>query len=350
MDPEIGYPGRPRGTRPGWPRWRLIFLVIGSILWICACSSRPPGEPTARQATVYRSKDFIVYTSTNKRSPEELATEFLGDPRKSWMITEANEPEDLESGDAIVIPLIIRNKGGVRRQGFQTIPVLTYHRFGDNCDSPLCMPSQAFEQQMRYLKDNGYHTVTPDEMLDFLLYRHPLPQKSVWLTMDDGYRSTFRIAYPILKKYGFTATIFIYTDFVQASRLAVTWAELREMKAAGFTIGSHSITHSDLTKTRPGESTEAFIARVRRELGQSKKIIDKNLGQDTIVLAYPFGFYDRRAINLAHEAGYKLAASVRRGGNPFFANPMALKRDQVLKRDMATFKSRLITFHPLALE
>ncbi|MGD8242622.1 MAG: hypothetical protein PVF59_07355, partial [Desulfobacterales bacterium] len=61
-------------------------------------------------------------------------------------------------------------------------------------------------------------------------------------------------------------------------------------------------------------------------------------------------YYDRRAINLAQEAGYRMAASVRRGGNPFFANPLALKRDQVLKRDMDTFASRLKTFYPLALE
>jgi peptidoglycan/xylan/chitin deacetylase (PgdA/CDA1 family) len=144
--------------------------------------------------------------------------------------------------------------------------------------------------------------------------------------------------------------MFVYTEFVGASRLAVTWEQLREMKADGFAIGSHTISHSDLTKPRADESTEAFIARVRRELGESKKLIDRKLGQDTIVLAYPFGYYDQRAVNLAHEAGYRLAASVRRGGNPFFANPLALKRDQVLKRDMTTFKRRLKTFHPLALE
>jgi peptidoglycan/xylan/chitin deacetylase (PgdA/CDA1 family) len=300
--------------------------------------------------TVYRSKNYIVYSSATPRSKEDLASEFLGDPAKSWVIDEANEPGDLQSGRAIVIPLVIKNKGGLRRDGFQTIPVLTYHRFGDNCDSPLCMPASVFDKQMRYLKDNGYHTVTPDEVLAYLKYHKPLPKKSVWITMDDGYRSTYKVAYPILKQYGFTATMFIYTEFVGASRLAVTWEQLREMKAAGFAIGSHTISHSDLTKPRADESTEDFIARVRWELGESKKIIDRKLGQDTIVLAYPFGYYDQRAVNLANEAGYRLAASVRRGGNPFFANPLALKRDQVLKRDMATFKKRLITFHPLALE
>ncbi len=350
MIPETSGRYRPHRTEITWRRLALAFLLIVSLSGLGACASQPPVAPASDQDTVYRSKHYVVYTSATKRSVRDLASEFLGDPEKSWMIEEANSPERLQSGRAIVIPLVVRNKGGLTRAGFQTVPVLTYHRFGDNCDSPLCMPAKVFEQQIRYLKDSGFHTVTPDELLDFLHYRKPLPKKSVWITMDDGYRSTYKVAYPILKKYGFTATMFIYTEFVGASRLAVTWDQLKEMKVNGFSIGSHTITHSDLTKPLADESTDAFIARIRSELSESKKVIDKKLGQNTIVLAYPFGYYDRRAVNLAHEAGYQLAASVRRGGNPFFANPLALKRDQVLKRDMGTFKKRLITFYPLVLE
>ncbi len=341
---------RPRWIGPCRPPWAHAVFLIAGLFVFGACAGRQPVKQAPGQTTVYRSKHYVVYSSVTVPSAEELATEFLGDSGKSWIIEEANQPGDLQSERAVVIPLAVRNKGGLRRGGFQTIPVLTYHRFGDNCDSPLCMPADVFERQMRYLKANGFHTVTPEELLAFLHYRQPLPQKSVWITMDDGYRSTYNVAYPILKKYGFTATMFVYTEFVGASRLAVTWNHLREMKANGFSIGSHTVTHSDLTKPRSYESTDAFIARVRQELGASKQVIDKKLGQRTIVLAYPFGYYDRRAVNLAHEAGYKLAASVRRGGNPFFANPLALRRDQVLKRDMGTFKKRLQTFYPLALE
>ena len=341
---------RTQSVLPPWQRLVLTVVITGLLACLQACATRPPAEPLPAPETVYRSKYFIVYSASEQRSPEELANRFLGDASKSWMIEEANGQRDFEGGQSIVIPLKIKNKAGLSRKGFQTVPVLTYHRFGDNCDSPLCMPARVFEAQLRYLKENGYHSVSPEELLAFLQYKQPLPKKSVWITMDDGYRSTYDIAYPILKKYGFTATMFVYTEFVNASRLAVTWSQLKEMQANGFTIGSHTISHSDLTKPRPGESTEDFIRRVRWELGESKRIIDKKLGQDTFVLAYPFGYYDRRAVNLAHEAGYTLAASVRRGGNPFFADPLALKRDQILKRDMDTFVSRLKTFYPLALE
>jgi peptidoglycan/xylan/chitin deacetylase (PgdA/CDA1 family) len=212
------------------------------------------------------------------------------------------------------------------------------------------MPAKTFERQMRYLKENGYHVITAEELYSFLGYRQGLPRKSVLITMDDGYRSVYNIAYPILKKYGYTATLFIYTDFVGVSKMAITWNQLKEMQRNGFTIGSHTIYHSDLTKPKDGETEPEYIARVKKELYGSKQIIDKKLGQDTYFLAYPFGYYDQRSIQIARDAGYKMAMSVKRGGNAFYANPLSLRRDQILERDMQSFISRLKTFNNLSLK
>ena len=266
------------------------------------------------------------------------------------MIEESNPGISFSSGNAVVIPLKNRNKGGLVPGGFQTIPILTYHRFAENCSSPLCMPADTFRLQMKYLKKNGYHVITMEDLLAFLEYRQGLPKKSVLITMDDGYRSVYKIAYPILKEYGFTATLFIYTSFVGVSKIAITWDQLQEMKANGFEIGSHTMYHSDLTKPKEGETEEDLITRIKKELYGSKKIIDKKLGQDTQILAYPFGYYDQRSMQISKQAGYKMAMSVKRGGNPFFANPLMLRRDQILKRDMQTFISRLKTFNRLPLK
>jgi peptidoglycan/xylan/chitin deacetylase (PgdA/CDA1 family) len=326
----------------------LLCAIAASFLLACA-SGGPVATPESGAVT-YRSNNYIVYRSSSPETAPQLAERFLGDARKSWVIEEANRATEFRAGAAVVVPLHPRNRGGLYREGVQTVPVLTYHRFGEDCDSPLCMPADVFSEQMQYLKDNGYHSVTPEELLAFLQYREPLPRKSVWITMDDGYRSVYQIAYPILKRLGFTATLFIYTDFVGVSRLAVTWDQLRELRADGFSIGSHSVSHSDLTKPQPDETAEAFLARVRRELAVSKQIIDRQLDQDTFVFAYPFGYHDQSTANQARAAGYQLAVSVRRGGNPFFSNPYTLHRDQVLKKDMSTFVSRLKTFYPLVLE
>jgi len=331
-------------------KFPLFYILIATILLVsssCASTSRviqPPKE------NLFRSEDHIVYRLRESETPTELAEKFLGAGKKSWMIEEANPGADFSKGNAIIIPLKENNKGGLSAEGFQTIPILTYHRFAEDCNPPLCIPKRLFELQMRYLKENGYHVITPEELLAFLEYRHGLPKKSVLITMDDGYRSAYDIAYPILKEYGFTATLCIYTSFIGISKIAITWDQLREMKANGFTVGSHTVSHSDLTRPKEGETELEFTARIEEEIQGSKKIIDKKLGQDTYIFAYPYGYYDQRSINVARQAGYKIAMSARRGGNPFFSNPLSLRRDQIFEGDIQTFLSRLKTFNNLSLK
>ncbi|MBN1930180.1 MAG: polysaccharide deacetylase family protein [Desulfobacterales bacterium] len=299
---------------------------------------------------IFQSDEYIIYQLQDKETPDLLAKKFLKDETKSWIIQEANQNVLFKKGEMIVIPLIESNKGGLWPNGYQEIPILCYHHFASECNSALCMPSHIFEQQMKYLHENGYKTVKFQELFEFMQFRRALPKKSVAITIDDGYRSTYHIAYPILKKYGFKATLFIYTDFVGVSQNAITWNQLRELKADGFEIGSHTISHSDLTRQMNGESTQAYISRIEMELGRSKQIIDKKLNQNTIFLAFPYGRYNEKVLKICERLGYKLATSVERGSNPFFADPLILKRNQILKRDLKTFISRLKTFHRLSLE
>jgi peptidoglycan/xylan/chitin deacetylase (PgdA/CDA1 family) len=168
--------------------------------------------------------------------------------------------------------------------------------------------------------------------------------------VDDGYRSTYDVAYPILKKYGFTATLFIYIDYVGVSRQAITWDQLRELKREGFTIGSHSMAHSDLSKKKKDEDKKAYMARLKREIFRSKQILDGKLDQDTFIFAYPFGRLNQTVASLTRQAGYKMAVTVDRGSNPFFTDPFMIKRDQILKRDMDRFASRLKTFYHYPLK
>ena len=318
-------------------------------LGLLSCAFNSPASIHSSK-NLFRSKDFIIYQLPAAATPAELAEKFLGDNKKSWLIEESNPGVDFSSGESIVIPLNNINKAGLRIDGFQTIPILTYHRFAEDCNSLLCLRSSTFEHQMQYLKENGFHVISPEELLAFLENKQGLPKKSVLITMDDGYRSVYEIAYPILKKYEFTATLFIYTNFVGLSKMAITWDQLKEMKADGFSIGSHTIYHSDLTIPKDGETEADWMDRINKELYGSKKIIDKKLRQDTYLLAYPYGKYDQRSINIAKEAGYKIAMSVQRGGNPFFANALFLRRDQILQKDMQAFISRLNTFKPMSLK
>jgi peptidoglycan/xylan/chitin deacetylase (PgdA/CDA1 family) len=279
-----------------------------------------------------------------------LAKRYLGDAQLAWMVEDANPKRTFWPGQFVVVPLKITNRGGITAEGYQTVPILCYHRFSSSCDSPLCMPAAVFEQQLRYLKQNGYRVIGPEALIDFLDYRKAIPQKAVMISIDDGYRSLYNVAYPLLKKYGFTATLLIYIDYVGVSKKAITWDQLRELKREGFTIGSHSIAHSDLSKQKEGEDKKAYLSRLKREIFRSKQIIDEKLDQDTLIFSYPFGRRNQTVISLSRQAGYRIGVTVDRGGNPFFADPFVVKRDQILKRDMNRFVSRLKTFHHYPLK
>jgi peptidoglycan/xylan/chitin deacetylase (PgdA/CDA1 family) len=326
---------------------RLLFGVIVIVMQGCA---GPTAVAPVSPPDIYRSPERILRKLKAGENPEMLARRYLGESRLAWMIEDTNPEAAFLPGRFVVIPLKIANRGGITEKGYQTVPILCYHRFANSCDSPLCMPADVFDRQMKYLKENGYRVIGPEELLDFMDYRKAIPKNAVMITVDDGYRSVYNVAYPILKKYGFAATLFIYIDYVGVSSKAMTWDLLRELKREGFYIGSHSVAHSDLSKKKESEDDKAYLARLKHEIFRSKKIIDRELDQDTLIFSYPFGRCNQTAISLSRQAGYKLAVTVDRGGNPFFADPFTIRRDQVLKRDMERFVSRLKTFQSYPLK
>lgn len=322
-------------------RYLHLFIISQLIVFSPSCINLSRGNK------FYKSDEFIIYTLKKHDTPALLAEKFFHDKRKAWIIEDANDNVIFRKNKVIIIPLKKKTNSGISDARIQSVPIIAYHRFGDDCNSPLCMSAEIFDNQMRYLQTNGYRTITPSELIDFLNYRSLIPKKSILITIDDGYSSIYHIAYPILKKYGFTATLFIYTDFVGMGRNAITWEQLRKMKSDGFSIGSHTLSHADLTKQRPGEKIEVFFARIADELRLSKRMIDKKLNQDTIFLAFPYGRYNEKVLKMTKNCGYRIAVSVKKGSNSFFADPLALKRSQILKRDMKSFISRIKTFNRL---
>ncbi len=323
-----------------------ILLIVVFILTSCVASNKTDTQ----SSLVYGSKEYVLTNLEKGGSLGQLAKIHLGDEKLTWKIEDANEQNAFTDGSLITVPLTEKHRGGLFEQGYQSVPILCYHKFGPNQNSPLAIPTAIFDAQMKYLTDNGYRVITPDMLLNFLEYKRQIPKKSVLITIDDGYKSVISVAFPILKKYGFTATVFVYTKYVGISKKAMSWDDLRILKANGFTIGSHTVYHSDLTQKESGETTKVFFERINMEINLSKTIIDKKLDQNTIYFAFPYGRYNTELLKKAKSAGYKMAVTVDRGSNPFFTNPLALKRDMILKRDMNSFISRLKTFNNISLK
>ena len=291
-------------------------------------SKVPPGQ--VKEAPLFQSDTVVVYVVKEGDRLSELARRFYGDPEKGWMIEEANDLVELEPGQVLVVPLRPANPGGLSPSGYQVVPIITYHHFSSQCSSLLCMPIDEFSRQMAFLKEHGYRTVTMKQVLKFINYQEPLPRKAVAITIDDGYHSVYEEAYPILKKYNFTATLFIYTDFIGNSPNALTWDQLREMHKAGFEVESHTISHADLTRKHKDESEVEYRQRIRRELQVPRTVIRKNLGEEAVWLAYPYGRLNHLVITMAREAGYRGGLTVIRGSNPFFSDPFRVRRYQVM--------------------
>jgi peptidoglycan/xylan/chitin deacetylase (PgdA/CDA1 family) len=329
---------------------RNIAFILSLNFFFCFTSCIASKPSIELGGVVYKSEEYALCKPISKSSFPDLARTLLGDEKQVWKIEDANELKALTGETLIRIPLKEKNRGGLFEDGYQIVPILCYHKFGSDDTSSMTTPPHVFEQQMMYLKENGYRVISPRQLMDFLTYRRQIPKKSVLITMDDGYKSVYEVAWPILKKYDFTATLFVYTDYVGISKKAISWDELGVLKANGFTIGSHSVAHSDLTEKNQDETEEDFQKRLKKEIFLSKQIIDAKLGQDTLFFSFPYGRYNADLMKMVKSAGYKIAVTVDRGSNPFFTNPLALKRDMILKQDIALFISRLKIFNPLSLK
>ena len=149
------------------------------------------------------------------------------------------------------------------------------------------------------------------------------------MTIDDGYRSTFDIAFPILKQHGFPATIFLYSDFVGAGD-ALTWAQMKEMAASGLVdIQPHSKTHANLTLRLPDETEAHYRDRVRREVDTPIALIKERLALSSVAFAYPYGDVNEIVVDLLARDGAQMGVTVTPGGNGFFAYPYMLRRNMV---------------------
>jgi len=225
-------------TRGSGPIWQslLCLAVVAMVAWGCASTAPPAAPPSTPVVTgppppeVFESPDFIVVIPKTPETSASLAAKYLGDAAKAWMIEEFTGAGTFAPGQQAVIPRKAWNPAGVTASGYRLVPILVYHNLDAQPKGKLVQSAASFDAQMRYLKTEGYHTLTLAEFLDFTRLNRQLPRKSVVLTFDDGYKSFKQYAYPVLKELGFTATLFVYTDYVGAGRNALSWRTSRRSR------------------------------------------------------------------------------------------------------------------------
>ncbi|GIP31571.1 polysaccharide deacetylase [Paenibacillus sp. J2TS4] len=220
--------------------------------------------------------------------------------------------------------------------------VLLYHdvvdsREGGAADEVSTISSDQFEAHLLALKDNGYRIIPMEDYIQFVLHQKPIPANSVVITFDDGYENFYTQAYPILKKHGVTASNFIigiYSDtYYPDAEPHLTWEQMKELKQNTMGIYSHTynlhrmanrgkdqtgpaLTHKlFLEQKQRLETEEELKRRVKSDLEFMNRRIADELGEQTPLLAFPYGEYTDLTVELAEEAGIPIFFTTREGIN-----------------------------------
>lgn len=217
------------------------------------------------------------------------------------------------------------------------VPILMYHHLSEDVTNSEMVSPEQFEVQIRALSEAGYTGVSFDELQAYVLRGEPLPEKPVVITFDDGYRSNYTLAYPILQKYGMKATIFAIgvsfgTDHYKDTDYAITphfgAAEAAEMTASGLiSIQSHTYDMHQWPPYETGsavrenilqlssESEEAYVQALTEDFTRSRALLEGATGQPVDVLAYPAGQYSTLTQVTLQSLGVHVTLSTNPGVN-----------------------------------
>lgn len=228
--------------------------------------------------------------------------------------------------------------------------VLMYHMItepGTKAESRYACPPKRFEQHMKFLHDNHYNVISLNDIESILKNKTKIPEKSVAVTLDDGFEDNYSNAYPTLNKYQIPATIFLTSGNMGGTnqwmsgkdypkRPMMNWSQIQEMDNNGIYFGGHTVNHVKLSQI---DSQTAG-----NEIKRDKNQIEDKLGHEIAYFAYPYGLFNNATANLTKAAGYTLACSTRSGFNNHKADPFIIRRLEVYGTDTIRALKQKIAF------
>ena len=228
--------------------------------------------------------------------------------------------------------------------------ILMYHIIDTpqtQAEAKYACPPELFEQHLQYLKNSIHTVVSLTDIEEHLSTGKALPRDAVALTLDDGFQDNYTKAFPLLKKHGIPATIFLASGVVGGTnnwmkgrgfpeRKMLNWDQIREMNNHQISFGAHTVTHPKLP--------ELNDASAEQEITQSKIAIEENLGQPCKHFAYPYGLFNDRTPAIVKQYGFTLACSTRSGFNNPARDPYILHRIEVYGTDPSWKLKQKMTF------
>lgn len=221
------------------------------------------------------------------------------------------------------------------------IPIFVYHNFEPVKKGSMTVSTERFEEQMQWLKTNGFTVIPLKEAVAYLQGKTAsIPQKSVVITIDDGRETVYRYALPIVRKFNIPVTLFIYPSIISREPYALTWDQLKSLQQTGlFDIQDHTYSHPNFKQEKKHRSDAWYKNFMNHELAGSKKILETKMGTPVNLLAWPFGIYNEEVEQAAAKAGYTMAFSIDYRCATKSDKAMAVPRYMILQtQNMNLFK------------
>lgn len=232
---------------------------------------------------------------------------------------------------AILIIVFLFTAAGVYfiRQNY-VVPIIMYHQVLPNPDQGyrLAVSTQTFNRQMRFLKKHNFNVLPLEDLIRLIKEKKEIPSRTVVITFDDGYRDNYIYAFPVLKKYGLPAAIFLIVNEVgRVNSLGVpdrvSWQEIREMYDSGvITFGSHALGPEPLINIHSEEE-------LKSQIFNSKSKLEKETGKKINIFSYPEGLFNTQIKQLVIDAGYIGAVATNPGKHSSSGDVFALKRIRI---------------------
>jgi len=187
------------------------------------------------------------------------------------------------------------------------VAVLGYHDFSETAkETAMRIHTSKFRKQMETIRRLGIPVISLEDFLAWKRGEKSIPEKSILLTFDDGWKSVYTDAFPILKEFGYPFTLYLYKDYVDGGGRALSSPMVQEMLKSGASIGSHSVSHPypHVFKSYHKKGPDANDAFLRKEIGESKRFLEAQFGLKVTTYAYPGGYYTDEMLPLAKEFGY----------------------------------------------
>lgn len=217
------------------------------------------------------------------------------------------------------------------------LTIFIYHHFGDKRYPTTNVAMEDFVEQMRYLAAHNYHVISLEKAVRLVREKQPILEKTAVITIDDGYKSIYSKAWPVLKTFGFPFTVFLYVEGIEKGYSNyLSWGQIMEMQASGVDFQDHSFSHFRLGDWPKGMSEQQYRQWIKTDLARGGRVLEKKLGRKPRYFAIPYGEYNSIVIEEAKATGYEAIFSQDPGSVGSETDVYCIPREPILGREWAT--------------